>query len=74
MTIPRPFRKTSPARQGPMRSRGIPLHGTREMPVWGRDYGIEAGEYYMEVPYDREAYVRGRILALIEYINRLQAK
>lgn len=49
-------------------------HGTREMPVWGREYRVKAGEYYMEVPYDPEVYVRGRILALIDYINRLQEK
>ncbi|UZD53613.1 c-type cytochrome [Caldimonas aquatica] len=52
----------------------VPLHGTREMPVWGRDYKVEAANYYFEVPYDPEAYVRTRILALLEYISRLQAK
>jgi len=49
-------------------------HGTREMPIWGRDYSIQAAEYYMDVPYNQEAYVRGRILSLVEYLNRLQAK
>jgi hypothetical protein len=47
------------------------------MPVWGRDYSQEsakAGEYYLDVPYDMEMYVRSRILALIDYLNRLQAK
>ena len=52
----------------------VPSHGARDMPVWGMDYRIQAGEYYADVPYDPEAYVRGRILALIEYINRLQEK
>jgi mono/diheme cytochrome c family protein len=51
-----------------------PGHGGRDMPIWGTDYSIKAGEYYMEVPYDREAFVRGRILSLIEYIDRLQTK
>jgi mono/diheme cytochrome c family protein len=42
-------------------------HGTREMPVWG--------EFYVESPYIHpEAYMRARILAIMEYINRLQAK
>jgi hypothetical protein len=42
-------------------------HGTREMPVWG--------EYYWELPYVfSEAYVRARVLAVIEYIYRLQDK
>ena len=52
-------------------------HGDREMPVWGRDYSAataKAAEYYIDVPYDTEMYVRGRILALIDYLNRLQAK
>ena len=35
---------------------------------------MEAANYYFEVPYDPEAYVRTRILALLEYISRLQAK
>lgn len=52
-------------------------HGDREMPVWGRDYSeatAKAAEYYIDVPYDTEMYVRARILALIDYLNRLQAK
>lgn len=52
----------------------VPVHGTRDMPVWGRAYKIEAAEHYVDVAYDPEAYVRARVLALIEYINRLQAK
>lgn len=53
---------------------GVPVHGTREMPVWGTAYRIEAGEYYVDMPYDPEKYVRSRVLSLIEYINRLQVK
>lgn len=49
-------------------------HGTRDMPIWGMDYSVKAAEYYVDVPYDREAFVRGRILSLIEYLHRLQAK
>ncbi len=52
----------------------VKVHGPRDMPIWGRDYQIKAGEYYVDVGYDPEAYVRGRILALIDYLNRLQAK
>lgn len=52
----------------------VPAHGTRDMPIWGRDYRVQASEYYMEVPYDPNAYVRARVLALLEYINRLQVK
>jgi mono/diheme cytochrome c family protein len=50
----------------------VPAHGLRDMPVWGRDYRVEAGEYFGEVPYSPEAYVRVRILSLIEYLSRLQ--
>ena len=44
------------------------------MPSWGLAYRIQAGEHFMDVPYDPEAYVRIRVLSLIEYISRLQAK
>lgn len=49
-------------------------HGTRDMPIWGQDYNVKAAEYYMDVPYNPEVYVRTRILALVEYLNRLQTK
>ena len=52
----------------------IPGHGTRDMPVWGKEYQMQASEYYRDMLYDPEVYVRAQILALIEYINRLQAK
>jgi mono/diheme cytochrome c family protein len=47
-------------------------HGPRDMPVWGEDYLAKAprGESVL----NREGYVRGRILTLIDYMNRLQAK
>lgn len=51
-----------------------PGHGTREMPIWGQQYKITAGEYYVDVPYNSEAFVRTRILALVEYLSRLQLK
>jgi mono/diheme cytochrome c family protein len=50
------------------------VHGTSEMPAWGMRYMAQAprmlGEYSM--PGDEEAFVRGRILALVEYISTLQ--
>jgi len=49
-------------------------HGSRDMPVWGQDYRVKAGEHYFDVPYDSEVFVRNRILALTEYLSRLQAK
>lgn len=50
----------------------VPGHGSRDMPIWGTDYKIKAAEYYEATEYNPEAYVRTRILALVEYINRLQ--
>ena len=52
----------------------VPSHGARDMPVWGHDYRIKDAEYYGETPYDSAALVRSRILALLEYINRLQVR
>ena len=52
-------------------------HGTRDMPIWGRDLSTEtakADEHFAGVPYDMEMYVRMRILALIDYMNRIQVK
>jgi mono/diheme cytochrome c family protein len=50
------------------------VHGTKEMPAWGSRYmaqsGKMLGDFYL--PEDQEAFVRGRILALIEYISTLQ--
>lgn len=62
-------------------SESVTAHGDRDMPIWGREYGRgmpmwggvykrEAGEYYI----DPELYTRARILALIEYMSRLQVK
>lgn len=52
----------------------VTAHGSREMPIWGRDYRIQGAEYYMDVPYDPEAYVRTRLLWLVEYLSRLQVR
>ena len=52
-------------------------HGDSEMPIWGKEYSadrLRAAEYFVDVPYDMETYARGRILALIDYLNRLQEK
>jgi mono/diheme cytochrome c family protein len=50
------------------------VHGSSDMPAWGMRYSTQAprmlGEFYG--PADQETYVRGRILALIEYISTLQ--
>jgi mono/diheme cytochrome c family protein len=56
-------------------TQSVTWHGTREMPVWGPRYKSEAGEsLYDDFRADPEVFVRARILALTEYIYRLQAK
>lgn len=52
----------------------IKAHGTRDMPIWGREYSIAAAEFHGDVDYDQEAFVRTRILSLIDYLYRIQAK
>ena len=52
----------------------VAAHGPRDMPVWGWQYSVKSAENYMDVPYSSESFVRSRILALTEYISRLQAK
>jgi hypothetical protein len=47
-------------------------HGPRDMPIWGRDYADMASK--LNQYYDRESFVRAKILALTEYVYRLQAK
>jgi mono/diheme cytochrome c family protein len=44
-----------------------PAHGTREMPVWGRQFqdGFSRGT-------DPDEVVRGRLLTLIEYLKTIQ--
>lgn len=49
-------------------------HGTRDMPVWGQVYRVEAAEYWGELPYDPQQVVRGRILGLIDYLYRVQQR
>jgi mono/diheme cytochrome c family protein len=51
----------------------VGLHGSREMPVWGAQYRQQA----LQSPSTAgqpEWYVRGRIVALLDYLSRLQAK
>lgn len=52
----------------------VKTHGDRDMPIWGTRYSVKAAEYYVDVPYDAEGFVRVRILTLIDYLYRLQAK
>ena len=48
----------------------VAIHGPREMPVWGQEFKSEASPNLS--PTIQELLVRGRILALIEYLRDLQ--
>jgi len=50
----------------------IQAHGPKDMPIWGRNFTAEAS--YLNPYYNAEAFARAKILALTEYVYRLQAK
>jgi mono/diheme cytochrome c family protein len=53
----------------------LKAHGPREMPIWGVDYQIQAANYWRgRGSYDPELFVRYRILALVEYLSRVQER
>lgn len=52
----------------------VKAHGTREMPIWGAQLTVKAAPAYDDYRYEAEAFVRARILAVIDYLYRLQAK
>ena len=57
-------------------TQSVMTHGPRNMPVWGPRYRSEiVGEtFYDDFRANAGAFVRARILALTEYVYRLQAK
>ena len=64
-------------------SKTIPAHGTREMPIWGERFNpIVNLPHYVDPSYWKmagpekspEVVVRTRILAVIDYLNRIQQK
>lgn len=53
----------------------LKAHGTREMPIWGRAFRMQSSAFFENYPAgDPESSARSRILALTEYVYRLQAK
>jgi hypothetical protein len=59
----------------------ISSHGTREMPIWGYRYSPPlpsrskfADDYIYAPPSSPEPVIRSRILAVIDYLNRMQEK
>ncbi len=64
-------------------SKTIPTHGTREMPIWGERFNpiinlphyVDPSYWKMAGPQQSpEVVVRMRILAVIDYLNRVQQK
>ena len=45
----------------------LPVHGTREMPIWGRRLGESLGPAA-----EPDEVARGRILTLVEYLKSIQ--
>jgi len=54
-------------------STDIGPHGSREMPIWGNVYRSQAMEPGAGEP-NPSWYARGRLIALMEYIARIQVK
>lgn len=52
--------------------RDVAAHGPRDMPIWGNDYGAKGTDPFGMI--DPEVFVRGRIVALTDYLFRIQAK
>lgn len=64
-------------------SKTVPAHGTREMPIWGERFNPIINLPHAVDPYywkmagperSPEVVVRTRILAVIDYLNRVQQK
>ncbi|OQW69803.1 MAG: hypothetical protein BVN35_18590 [Proteobacteria bacterium ST_bin11] len=51
----------------------VATHGPRNMPVWGNAFNNQTSLFYDNYPeQDKESGARSRILALTEYLYRLQ--
>lgn len=51
----------------------VKAHGTRKMPIWGKAFNNQSSAYFKNYPaHDSESAARSRILALTEFIYRLQ--
>jgi mono/diheme cytochrome c family protein len=62
--------------------KSIKAQGTGEMPIWGFRYAPSpnqalsstASDQYFNLSYDPELVARSRVLAVVDYLNRIQAK
>jgi mono/diheme cytochrome c family protein len=68
-----PFQKVYETIDG---TQELEIHGSRDMPIWGRDYLRQARDSYRdyEGPYSADLFTRTRILALTDYLNRIQVR
>lgn len=56
-------------------TREVKAHGSREMPIWGRAFRAQSSLFFDTFPgSNTESAARSRLLALTEYIYRLQGK
>ena len=62
--------------------KSIAAHGTRDMPIWGFRYmpppnqalGTSPNDQYLNLSYDPNVVVRNRVLAVVDFLNRIQEK
>ena len=61
--------------------REVSAHGARDMPIWGFRFtpapmpGVSpVAPYFLDPLYDREPVIRSRILAVIDYLYRIQVE
>lgn len=59
----------------------VSSHGTRDMPIWGfrytpsvREWFAQPSDFNTNLSANTEFMVRSRILALVDYLNRIQEK
>jgi hypothetical protein len=59
----------------------IVAHGPPDMPIWGYRYfarntapGSKKSDHYVELSTDPDAIARTRMLAVVDYLNRIQQK
>jgi mono/diheme cytochrome c family protein len=53
----------------------VKTHGPRKMPVWGHAFNMSTSTFFENYPpLDLESNARSRILAVTEYLYRLQSK
>ncbi len=51
----------------------VKAHGPRKMPIWGNAFNNESSIYFENYPpHESESAARSRMLAVIEYLYRLQ--